>query len=40
MLRYYLEEDKKVYTIKKAQKNNPTQEAHYKFIKLKDVKQQ
>lgn len=40
MLKYYFNEKKeKVYTLKDEHNNKPTQEAHYKFIKIKDVKE-
>ncbi len=38
-LKYYIEERKKIYTLKDKIDNTKTNEAHYKFIKLKDVKE-
>ena len=37
-LRYYLnKESKKIYTLKEELDNQPTKEAHYKFLKLRDA---
>lgn len=38
-LKFYINENKeKVYTLKEVNNNKQTQEAHYKFIKLKDAR--
>jgi len=38
ILKFYInEKGEKVYTLKGSHNNRQTQEAHYKFIKLKDV---
>ena len=38
-LKYYLKDNLKIYTFKeKDPQGNPTKSAHYKFIKLKDIK--
>jgi len=37
-LKYYEKEGKKVYTLKDDINNNPTKDAHYKFIKIKSLK--
>lgn len=39
-LKYYLEKNKKIYTLKESHKQEKTLDAHYKFIKLKDAKEQ
>ncbi len=36
-LRYFLKENKKIYTLKKTNYDEETKEAHYKFLKLKDA---
>ncbi len=35
-LKYYVRNKKKIYTLKESEK---TRDAHYKFIKVRDVKQ-
>lgn len=41
MLKFYLNNKKeKIYTLKVENKDKATQEAHYKFIKFKDSKEQ
>ena len=37
-LRYYLKGKGKVYTLKKSIDNQPTEEAHYKFLKTPKIK--
>lgn len=37
-LKYYIKDDKKVYTLKDNISNIPTKDAHYKFIKIKSLK--
>lgn len=37
-LKYYLEDNKKVYTLKNKVNNIETKDAHYKFIKIRDVR--
>lgn len=37
-LKFYIKENKKVYTLKDKVDNQPTKDAHYKFIKIRDVK--
>lgn len=34
-LKFYIKNKKRVYTLKTQHNNKPTNEAHYKFIKLK-----
>jgi len=34
-LKYYIRDNKKVYTLKESVNNQPTKDAHYKFIKVK-----
>jgi len=36
-LRFYLKDNKKIYTLKKNTNDSPTQEAHYKFIKIRNA---
>jgi hypothetical protein len=37
-LKYFLDaEGKKIYTLAENKNNQPTKEAHYKFIKLRDA---
>ncbi len=38
-LKFYIKEDKKIYTLKEKVNGNPTSPAHYKFLKIKDVKE-
>ena len=35
-LKYYLKDNKKVYTLKDKIENQETKDAHYKFIHLRD----
>jgi hypothetical protein len=39
-LKFYVKEDRKVYTLKDKINNEPTKDAHYKHIKLKALKQE
>ena len=34
-LRYYKKDDKKIYTMKKEVDDKKTEDAHYKFVKIK-----
>ena len=34
-LKFYIENKKKIYTLKQTINNKPTLDAHYKFIKIK-----
>ena len=34
-LKYYIKDEKKIYTLKQTVNNKPTLDAHYKFIKIK-----
>ncbi len=36
-LKYYIENNKKIYTLKQDHKGKPTLDAHYKFIKIRDA---
>jgi hypothetical protein len=36
-LKYYLKDNKKIYTLKKEVNSKPTKPAHYKFIKIKSI---
>jgi len=36
-LKYYEKNEKKIYTLKEEVEGNKTQEAHYKFIKIKNL---
>lgn len=36
-LKFYIEEGKKIYTLKKEVEGKVTKEAHYKFLKIKDA---
>ncbi len=37
-LKFFLKEKEKVYTLKeKGQDGNPTKDAHYKFLKIRDA---
>lgn len=36
-LKYYIKDNKKIYTIKGNIEGKQTQDAHYKFIKFKDA---
>ncbi len=38
-LKYYIKGSKKIYTLKEQVDNVKTQDAHYKFLKLRDVKE-
>ncbi len=38
-LKYYLEKAKRIYTLKEKHKNQSTLDAHYKYIKIKSVKE-
>lgn len=41
LLKYYINnKNEKVYTLKGSIEGKPTQDAHYKFIKMKDVKEE
>jgi len=33
-LKFYLKDNKKIYTLKDSVNNTPTKDAHYKFIKI------
>jgi len=37
-LKFYIKENKKVYTLKSRVSNKETKPAHYKFIKIKSLK--
>ena len=37
-LKFFLKNNKKIYTLKEKVDNKLTKEAHYKFIKIKSVK--
>lgn len=37
-MKYYIRGNQKTYTLKTVQNNQPTKEAHYKFIKFKPQK--
>jgi len=37
-MRYYLKGEEKVYTLKESMDNVKTKDAHYKYIKIRDVK--
>ena len=37
-LKYYIEDNKKVYTLKDKIDNKQTIDAHYKFVKVRSVK--
>jgi len=37
-LKYYIKDNKKVYTLKDSANNIKTKDAHYKFVKIKSVK--
>ena len=37
-LKYYLKDNKKVYTLKNNLSNTQTKDAHYKFVKIKSLK--
>ncbi len=37
-LKYYKERGNKIYTLKKEIKGKPTKNAHYKFVKIKGIK--
>lgn len=39
-LKYYEKEGKKVYTLKEKINNEKTKDAHYKFIRIKSLKEQ
>ncbi len=34
-LKYYKEENKKIYTLKSEHNKEPTKDAHYKFVRIK-----
>ncbi len=36
-LKFYIDKNKKIYTLKSSHNGQPTQEAHYKFIKIKNA---
>lgn len=36
-LKYYLKDNKRIYTLKDKIKNEETKPAHYKFIKIKSI---
>lgn len=36
-LKYYKKENKKIYTMKEEIDGKKTEDAHYKFVKIKDV---
>ena len=36
-LKYYIKDNKKIYTLKELVNREKTNEAHYKFIKIKDA---
>jgi hypothetical protein len=36
-LRFFVEDKKKTYTLKESVDGKPTQDAHYKFLKIKDA---
>lgn len=38
-LKYYIEDNKKVYTLKDKIDNKQTIDAHYKFIKVRSIKE-
>jgi len=41
ILKFYVNKNgEKVYTLKSEHNNKPTMEAHYKFVKVRDVKEQ
>ena len=37
-LRFYLKDKKKIYTLKEKIDNENTQDAHYKFVRIRNVK--
>lgn len=37
-LKYFSEKGKKVYTLKEVIEGKPTKDAHYKFVKIKEIK--
>jgi len=37
-LRYYIKDKKKIYTLKDKIDGKQTEDAHYKFVKIKSVK--
>lgn len=37
-LKYFFEEGKKIYTLQEEHQDKKTKDAHYKFIKIRDVK--
>ena len=37
-LKYYMKDNKKIYTLKEVINNEPVKDAHYKFIKIASVK--
>lgn len=39
-IKYYIENNKKVYTLKQEHNGKPTQDAHYKFIKIKTAEKE
>ncbi len=39
-LRYYIKDNKKIYTLKEKIDDIQTKKAHYKFIKIKSVRAQ
>ena len=38
-LKFYNKDNKKVYTLKEKIGNEKTKDAHYKFLKIRDVKE-
>ena len=39
-LKFYIKDNKKIYTLKDSMEGKKTIDAHYKFIKYQDVKEQ
>jgi len=37
-LKFYKKEGKKIYTMKEEVKGKKTNDAHYKFVKIKDIR--
>jgi len=38
-LKFFIKDNKKIYTLKETIENNKTKDAHYKFIKIKSFVQ-